>query len=100
MGNCVENPSNRTGLVPLSDRRGLNQVRSRFRIPAPLSGAPPARGAAVSLAGGCPSRKREGTLAHSRTKPRRSGAGGPIPGFSDRIREDEARRGAGRSSPE
>ena len=100
MGNCVENPSDRTGLVPLSDRRGLNQVRSRFRIPAPLAArlrlaALPCRSLAAAHRASA-----TGTLAHSRTKPRRSGAGGPIPGFSDRIREDEARRGAERSSPE
>ena len=61
--------------------RGLTRDRSRFRIPDWLRQSPSARPAAVSL--------------RSRTRPRRSGAGGPDPGFLRPHPRERHRHGAG-----
>ena len=61
--------------------RGLNQDVPASAILAPLHSAPSARAAAVSL--------------RSRTKPRRSGAGGSDPGFLRPHPRDQRRHGAG-----
>src|SRR5271165_5309392 len=66
-------PAPRQASSRLSDTCGLNRVPARFRNPALLRKAPAARDAAVSL--------------RSRTKPRRSGAGGPEPRFSQTASE-------------
>jgi len=73
-----------SGSVPVPSprvTRGLTRDRSRFRIPDWLRQSPSARPAAVSL--------------RSRTRPRRSGAGGPDPGFFRPHPRERHRHGAG-----
>jgi hypothetical protein len=75
---------NHPGSVPVSSprvTRGLTRDRSRLRIPDWLRQSPSARPAAVSL--------------RSRTKPRRSGAGGLDPGFLRPHPGERHRQGAG-----